>query len=108
MSNDVSVAPEWVSKQVDVSNNTISVYPGPCMVRMAKVTIALSAHACPIYDGNAAATTLMATLAASAAIGATEDFGDVRFENGIYVDPNDSATGTFWISYSPIGEGQAA
>jgi hypothetical protein len=69
---------------------------------MAKVTVVLSAHVCPIYDGAAAATTLMGTLAASAAVGTTEDFGDVRFENGIYVDPNDSGTGTFWISYSPI------
>ena len=102
---EFSISPQFVYTTVDVSNNTVSVHSGPCIVRLAKVTVALSAHACPIYDGDGAATTLMATLAASAAIGVTEEFEDVFFQNGIFVDPDDSATGTFWISYAPVNYG---
>ena len=102
MTQYATVGPQWKMTEVDVSDNTVTVYAGPALIRAVRVTTALSAHACPISDG--ASGTNVGTLAASAAINAEILFHDMLLPNGIYVDPNDIATGKFIVIWCAMDE----
>jgi len=83
---------------VSVTDNTTTVYTGPCMLYGVYVNTALSAHALPIQDG---ATTVV-SLAASSAIGVNPQFPGVKFNTSLIVNPNDSGTGSVTIAYRPV------
>jgi len=106
MSNKCSVAPQWVYSEVDVADNSTTVFSGPCLLRAAWVTTALSAHAVPILDGGASGTNI-GTFAASAAILDKIEFYDMRVETDLFVDPNDSGTGKIIFLYAPNHDGLA-
>lgn len=89
---------ECLYSVVDVSNNSITVYNGPCLLFGLHVTTALSAHACPVKDN----ATTIASLAASAAIGTNLAFPGVRCETSLVVDPDDAATGIITVFYLPL------
>ena len=101
MSNEVQEAPVWISKMVDVSDNSTVVYAGPCVLRGVAVATALSAHACPIKDD----TTLVAAVPASAGIGTWVECGDQRILTNLTVDPDDSGTGMINVVYKPNHDG---
>lgn len=81
----------------DVSNNTISITTDPAILRGVLVTTGLSAHDVPIYDGSGG--DLVAKIPASSGIGTWIECGDMRCPNGVYVDPNDAATGVISVVY---------
>jgi hypothetical protein len=84
---------------VDVSNNSTTVYTGPCIYYGATVTTVLSAHDLPIQDG----TVPIDALAASAAVGTSHNFATgIRCNTSLVVDPNDAATGNVTVYYRPI------
>lgn len=89
MAEDVDT--KFRATAADVSNNTITVTTDKSILRGFSVTTALSAHDVPVYDGSGG--TLVATIPGSAGVGTWIECGDVRCPNGIYLDPNDSATG---------------
>jgi hypothetical protein len=83
---------------VDVSDNTTTVYTGPCMLYGIYVNTILSAHVCPVTDG---ATTVV-TLVASAAAGTSILYPGIRFETSLIVNPHDSATGSIVVAYRKV------
>jgi hypothetical protein len=84
---------------VDVSNNSTTVYTGPCIYYGATVTTVLSAHDLPIQDG----TSPIDALPASAAVGTSHNFASgIRCNTSLVVDPNDAATGSVTVYYRPI------
>lgn len=83
---------------VDVSDNTTTVYDGPCLLFGVYVNTGLSAHVLPIKDN----TTTVVSIAASAAAGTNTTFPGIRFETSLIVDPNDSGTGSVTVAYRPI------
>ena len=83
---------------VDVSDNSTTVYTGPCMLYGVYVNTALSAHACPIVDGS----TTVVTIPASASVGDYIPFPGIRFDTSLIVDPNDSGTGSITVTYRKV------
>ncbi len=83
---------------VDVSDNSTTVYTGPCLLYGIYVNTVLSAHACPIKDG----TTTIVTLPASYVVGAYMPFPGIRFDTSLIVDPNDAATGSITVVYRSV------
>jgi hypothetical protein len=83
---------------VDVSNNSTTVYTGPCILFGVYVNTGLSANVLPILDG---ATTVV-SLAASAAAGTSILYPGIRFNTSLIVDPNDAATGSITVAYRPV------
>ncbi len=96
-------APEWIYAQVDLSDNSTTVYNGPVLLRSVIVTTATSAHVCPIQDN----TTAVAALPASAAAGTVVQCGDMILATSLVVDPNDAATGIITVVYKPNHDGLA-
>jgi hypothetical protein len=85
----------FIGKIIDVADNSTTI--GHCIVRAMSVTVALSAHACPILNG----ATNYWTFAASAAILDKIECFDVMVDN-LIIDPNDSGTGKFLLIYKPL------
>lgn len=83
---------------VDVSDNSTTVFSGPCLLFGVYVNTGLSAHVLPIKDDSAT----VVSIAASAAAGTNTTFPGIRFLTSMVVDPNDSATGSVTIAYRPI------
>ena len=83
---------------VDVSDNSTTVYTGPCVLHGVYVNTVLSAHACPIKDG----TTSVVTLVASAGAGTSILYPGIRFNTSLIVDPDDSATGSIVVAYRKV------
>lgn len=86
---------------VDVSDNSTTVYTGPCNLYGLYVNTALSAHAMPVKDG----TVTVVSLAASSAIGVNPQFPGVHFETSLIVDPDDSATGSVTVAWRKTNPG---
>ena len=91
---------EWKYASVDLSTDSTTVEPAPCLVKGAIVTTALSAHACPIKDS----TTSVCAFPPSAAVGDTIDLEGVRFETSLVVDPDDAAAGVITVFYRLLRE----
>ena len=83
---------------VDVSDNTTTVFDGPCDLYGVYVNTVLSAHALPIKDD----TTTVVTVAASAAVGTYLVFPGVRFDTSLIVDPDDAATGNVTVMFRKV------
>lgn len=83
---------------VDVSDNTTTVFTGPCIVYGVYVTTVLSAHVLPVYDGSVN----VFSLPASAAAGTSVLLPGLRFDTSLIVDPNDAATGGVTVAYRKV------
>lgn len=100
---EVTVAADWLTAQVDLADNSTTVYSGPCLLRGVSVVTDISAQACPIKDN----TTTKFSLPASATVGQWLECGDARIETSLVVDPDDSATGDITVVYKPYYDGKA-
>jgi hypothetical protein len=91
-----TVGPNTKATVVDVSANSTTVYTGAGRLWCVHVSTVLSAHACPIQDN----ATVIASLAASSAVGTTLNFeGGMPFATSLIVNPDDAATGTITVVY---------
>ena len=88
---------KFQASAVDLSTDSTTLSTVNSLLRGIHVQVSLSAHACPIKDGSAGAT--LFTIPASAFAGSWFEAGDMRFPNGIYVDPDNSGTGTITVVY---------
>jgi len=100
---EYSASAEFLYKLVDLSDNSTAVYAGPCLLRGIHVVASLSAHDVVVDDD----TTQIGGVPASAPIGSWFEFGDMRIETSLTVDPDDSATGTIAVVYKPFHDGGA-
>ena len=82
---------------VNLATDATTVSTVNSLLRGIHVQAVLSGHACPIKDGSSGST--LFTIPASAVAGSWFEAGDMRFPNGIYVDPDNSATGTITVVY---------
>ena len=83
---------------VDASDNSTTVYTGPCMVYGVYINTVLSAQVLLLKDGG----TTVITIPASAAAGNHYPLPGIRFETSLIVDPDDSATGNITVAYRPV------
>ena len=83
---------------VSVTDNTTTVYTGPCMLYGIYVNTVLSAHVCPVTDGG----TTVVSLVASAAAGTSIQYPGIRFNTSLIVNPNDSGSGSITVAYRPV------
>jgi len=74
---------------VNMTDNTTTVFTGPCVLLGIHVNITLSANACEIE--NVAGTSVF-TLAASTAAGTNIHCHGMRFDDALIVNPADAAT----------------
>jgi hypothetical protein len=88
---------KFQASAVNLATDATTVSTVNSLLRGIHVQVSLSAHACPIKDG-ASGTTLF-TIPASAFAGSWFEAGDMRFPSGIYVDPDNSGTGTVTVVY---------
>lgn len=89
---------EWLYVVNDTSNDSTTVYTGPVLVAGIFVNTVLSAHTVVIQDGSTAVITLPASLAA----GTWMNFGGIRFDTSLVINPNDSSTGNITVFYRPL------
>jgi hypothetical protein len=82
---------------VDLSTDATTVSDVNSLLRGVHVQVSMSAHACPIKDGSSGTT--LFTIPASSLGGSWFEAGDMRFPSGIYVDPDNSGTGTITVVY---------
>ena len=86
--------------RVDMTDNTTTVYTGPCVLVGIHVNIALSANACEIEE---VAGTSIFTLAASTAAGTNIDCFSMRLDTALIVNPADAAaSGQITVVYRPV------
>jgi len=85
---------------VDLSTDSTSVTAYEAILRGIHIQTATSAQACPIKDGSGGTTVF--TIPASSAGGIWYECGDVTLQKGIFVDPDNSATGTISVIYKPL------
>lgn len=90
----------FIATVVDLSTDSTTITSSPAIIRGVSIQTAISAQAVPIKNGAAGTTTF--TIPASAAGGGWYEFAGTRFESGITVDPNDSATGTITVIWRPL------
>ncbi len=83
---------------VDLSDNTTTVYTGPCMLLGTHVNTVLSAHIVLITDG----ATTVASMPASTAAGTDNDYHSIRLETSLIVNPDNSSTGSLLVMYRPV------
>lgn len=100
-----TTAAEWITLSVDIGVDNTTVYSAPCLLRGYTVTSVLSAHDVLFKDGTAAAGTIVAKAPASAGVGTTVDLLDMRIENKLVIDPDDSGVGTINVIYKPFNAG---
>jgi hypothetical protein len=85
----------------DTSNNSTTIYSGPCVYYGGIVTTALSAHAVLVRDGASGAT--IDAFVASSAVGTKSNFPvGIRLDTGLVIDPDDSSTGNITLFYRPL------
>lgn len=89
---------------VDLSTNSTTITSGPALLRGVRINTATSAQACPIKNGASGSDTF--PIPASSSAGIWYECGDTRMENGIVVDPDDSATGIITVSWKPLLESE--
>jgi hypothetical protein len=85
---------------VDLSTDATTVSTVPSLLRGVEVQVANSAQVVPIKNGSSGTTQY--TLPASSSVGIWYEAGDARFPAGIYVDPDNSATGTISVTWKPL------
>jgi len=83
---------------VSVTDNTTTVFDGPCILTGVYVNTILSAHVLPITDG---ATTVV-SLVASAAAGTSIAYPSIRFNTSLIVNPNDSGDGSITVTFRRV------
>lgn len=86
---------------VDVSDNSTTVFTGPCILFGAYVNTVLSNHVLPIQDGS----TTVVSLVALAAAGTSILYPGIRFDTSLIVNPNDAATGSVTIAFRKVNPG---
>jgi hypothetical protein len=97
----IETGPEFLYAVVDLSTDSTTVFSRACLLRAVYINTVLSNHVCLIKDGAAVAI----RIPAEATAGSKIDFGDMRLETSLVVDPDDAATGEILIVYKPIEEG---
>lgn len=85
------------------TNGPTAVYAGAAQLVGVHVVSALSAHESALTDGSGGTT--LFTVPSSAAAGDWIEAGNMLFPSGIYIDPDDSATGTINLIYEPYYDG---
>jgi hypothetical protein len=95
--NTVETGFEFKYAVVDLTDNSTAVSTRRSMVRGVYVNTTVSA-ATIVKNG----TTSVFTLPASTFPGQFIAFGDVVFDGGIVIDPDDSATGSITVVYKPV------
>ena len=83
---------------VDLSDDTTTVFTGPCILTGVYVNTVLSAQACPITDGS----TTVVSLVASAAVGTSILYPGIRFNTSLIVNPDDAATGSITVAFRRV------
>jgi len=97
MANEISSQPEYKHAVVDIEDNSTVIDADGGQLRGIYVNTTLSAHAVPITDNSVTIFSIPASLAAGSFI----DFGDVRFETDLTIDPDNAATGSITVIYKP-------
>lgn len=95
--NTVETGFEFKWDVVDLSDNSTTVSTRRSILRGAYVNTTTSQETI-IKDGSDA----VFTIPTGAVSGQFVAFGDVVFNGGIVVDPNDAATGSITIVYKPV------
>lgn len=96
--NTVATGFEFKYAVVDLADDDTEVTAKRAMIRGVYINVALSAHSVPVQDG----TSTVFSIPASSSAGQFIPFGDVVFDGGITIDPNDSATGSITIVYKTV------
>lgn len=85
---------EWAA--VDTSNDSVTVFSGPCIYYGHVVTTVLSAHVVLIKDN----TTTISSLVASSAVGLPQMLPvGIRCNTSLVVDPDNSSTGNILVFF---------
>ncbi len=87
---------------VSVTDDTTTVFTGPCILYGAYVNTVLSAQALPIKDG----TTTVVSLVASAAVGTSILYPGLRFNTSLIVDPDNAGTGSVTVAFRRVNSDQ--
>lgn len=91
---------QWNYTLVDLSGDPAVVISSvPAELGHIWVDVAMSAHACPFFDGITQVFSLPASLAAGVAVTA---FKGMRFETNLQLNSNDAATGNLLVMWRPI------
>ncbi len=80
---------------VSVTDDSTTVFTGPCTLHGVYVNTVLSNHVLPIQDGS----TTVVSIAALAAAGTNTTFPGIRFETSLIVNPNAAATGSVTVAF---------
>lgn len=89
---------EHVTAVVNSSDNNTTVSTVPTYLAGVHIQTTLSAQAVPFKDGSSGSTIF--SIPASTPAGTWLEAGNMPFPDGIYVDPDDSATaGTYTLIY---------
>ncbi len=83
---------------VSVTDNSTTVFTGPCILTGVYVNTTLSAHVLPITDG---ATTVV-SLDSSTAVGTNVNFPSLRFNTSLIVNPDDAGTGSVTVAFRKV------
>lgn len=86
---------------VSVSDDTTTVFTGPCIVYGVYVDTVLSPHVLVIQDGS----TPVLKIPASTAAGTFIEFPGIQFNTSLIVNPNDAASGVISIDYRTVNPG---
>ena len=89
---------------VDLSDNTTTIYTGPCILLGTHVNTVLSAHIVLITDG----ATTVASMPASTAAGTDNDYHGLRCETSLIVNPDDSSTGSLLVMWRKVNPDSVA
>ncbi len=80
---------------VSVTDDTTTVFTGPCTLHGIYVNTTLSAHVLPVTDGS----TTVVSLDSSTAVGTNINFPGIRFETSLIVNPDDAGTGRVTVAF---------
>ena len=83
---------------VDLSDNSTTVFTGPCMLLGTHVNTVLSAHIVLIQDGS----TTVASMPSATAAGTDNDYHSLRLETSLVINPDNSSTGSLLVMYRPV------
>lgn len=95
--NTVETGFEFKWDLVDLADNSTTVTTRRAMLRGVYINTAPSA-AVIVANGSSTVFTIPSGIAA----GQTLAFGDVVFDSGIVIDPDDAATGSITVIYKPV------
>lgn len=93
----LSITEEWNYTIIDLSTDAAAVLStASTILGNIWVEVALSAHACPVFDGVTQVFSIPASAAAGTAITA---LSGTKFTGGLSVNSNDAATGTIVVQW---------